>query len=75
MQPFKALLFWEIDMIELAKALAIIDEQRGLILAERKQHTKGSDQYLSLSRRLDLCNKIKRRLALVSDSDQIPLGL
>lgn len=61
--------------ISLSKALAIIDEHRGKILAERKQHTKGSDIYTSLSRRLDLLNKLKKEFSLVSDTDQIPLGL
>jgi hypothetical protein len=61
--------------ISLSKAFAIIDAHRGKILQERRQFTKGTDNYTSLSRRLDLLNKLKREFALVSDSDQIPLGL
>lgn len=61
--------------ISLDKALAIIDEHRGRILAERKQFTKGTDNYTSLSRRLDLLNRLKRELSLVPNTDQIPLGL
>jgi hypothetical protein len=62
-------------MIEIATAFKIIDEHRGAILSERKQHVKGTDIYGSLSRRLDLLNKLKRQFADVSDSDQRPLGL
>lgn len=62
-------------MISIAKAFAIIDAHRGKILAERKQHTKGSDIYTSLSRRLDLLNKLKKEFSLVSDTDEPPLGL
>jgi hypothetical protein len=61
--------------ISLDKALAIMDEHRGRILKERKQFTKGTDNYMSLSRRLDLLNRLKRELALVPDTDQRPLGL
>jgi hypothetical protein len=62
-------------MISLAKALAIIDQHRGEILKERKQHTKGTDGYGSLSRRLDLLNRLKREFCDLPDADQIPLGL
>lgn len=62
-------------MIELSKVLAILDEHRGKLLKERKQHIKGTDQYGSLSRRLDLLNKLKKEFSIVSDTDQIPLGL
>jgi hypothetical protein len=61
--------------ISLSKVLSIIDAHRGKILAERKQHIKGTDGYGSLSRRLDLLNRLKKEFALVSDSEQIPLGL
>lgn len=61
--------------IDLDKAYAIIDEYRGRILKERKQFVKGTDNYTSLSRRLDLLNRLKKEFAIVSDSDQIPLGL
>jgi hypothetical protein len=61
--------------ISLDTAYAIIDHHRGKVLAERKQFTKGTDNYTSLSRRLDLLNRLKREFALVSDSDQLPLGL
>lgn len=61
--------------ISLSKALAIIDAHRGRLLKERKQFTKGTDNYTSLSRRLDLCNTIKRELALVSDAEQLALGV
>jgi hypothetical protein len=62
-------------MIELAKALAIIDAHRGRILKERRQFTKGTDNYTSLSRRLDLCNSLKRELSDLLDTDERPLGL
>lgn len=62
-------------MINLAAVLAIIDKHRGAILAERKQHVKGTDGYGSLSRRLDLLNRLKKEISLVSDTDQLPLGL
>lgn len=61
--------------IPLAKAYAIIDAHRGRILTERRQFTKGTDNYTSLSRRLDLLNRLKREFALVSDTDEPPLGL
>lgn len=63
------------SQISINKILAILDEHRGRILKERKQHTKGTDLYNSLSRRLDLLNQLKREYSLVSDTDQIPLGL
>jgi hypothetical protein len=61
--------------IQLAKALAIIDQHRGEILKERKQHVKGTDQYGSLSRRLALLNQLKKEFSHLPDTDQIPLGL
>jgi len=61
--------------ISLSKALAIMDDHRGRILKERKHFTKGTDNYTSLSRRLDLLNRLKKELSLVSDTDQRPLGL
>lgn len=61
--------------IELSQAFAIIDAYRGRILAERKQFTKGTDNYTSLSRRLDLLNRLKKEFSHLSDSEQIPLGL
>jgi hypothetical protein len=64
-----------VTQITLDKALAIIDEHRGRVLAERKQFVKGTDNYTSLSRRLDLLNRLKKEFSIVSDSDQIPLGL
>lgn len=62
-------------LISLSEVYKIIDEHRGAILAERKQHVKGADIYTSLSRRLDLLNKLKRQFADVLDADQKPLGL
>lgn len=62
-------------MIELAKALAIIDGHRGKLLTERKQHTKGTDDYGSLSRRLDLLNTLKRELSALPDTDEPTLGV
>ncbi len=61
--------------LSLSDAYAIIDKYRGKILTEREQHTKGTDNYTSLSRRLDLLNRLKKEFALVSDSDQLPLGV
>lgn len=55
--------------------LLIIDDHRGELLKERKQHTKGTDIYNSLSRRLDLLNKLKRQFSIVLDTDEKPLGL
>lgn len=62
-------------LISLSKAYAIIDEWRGRILSERRQFIKGTDNYTSLSRRLDLLNRLKRQFADVSEDDQKPLGL
>lgn len=62
-------------LISLSEVYRIIDDHRGDILAERKQHVKGTDIYGSLSRRLDLLNKLKRQFADVLDTDQKPLGL
>ena len=59
----------------LGKILSLIDDHRGRILTERKQFTKGTDNYTSLSRRLDLLNRLKMEISLVFDTDQIPLGL
>lgn len=67
--------------ISLGKAYAIIDEERGKLLKERKKYktnnfySDDADKYEELSNRLRLLNKLKRQFALVSDSDQIPLGL
>lgn len=61
--------------IDLGRAFKIIDEYRGRLLKERKQFTKGTDNYTSLSRRLDLLNKLKKEFALVSDTNEPPLGL
>jgi hypothetical protein len=61
--------------ISLSKALAILDQHRGEILKERKQHVKGTDGYGSLSRRLDLLNRLKKEFANLPDTDQLPLGL
>jgi hypothetical protein len=61
--------------ILLSKVLAVLDEHRGAILKERKQFTKGTDNYTSLSRRLDLLNKLKKEFSHLPDTDQIPLGL
>lgn len=61
--------------VSLDKIYEIIDAHRGKILKERKQFVKGTDNYTSLSRRLDLCNRLKKEFALVSDAEQIPLGL
>jgi hypothetical protein len=62
-------------LLNLEAVLSIIDGHRGSILAERKQHTKGTDGYGSLSRRLDLLNRLKKEISLVSDADQRSLGL
>jgi hypothetical protein len=61
--------------IGLSKALAIIDQHRGEILKERKQHTKGTDGYGSLSRRLDLLNRLKKEFTHLPDTDEPALGL
>lgn len=62
-------------MIELATVLVILDGYRGLILKERRQFTKGTDNYTSLSRRLDLLNRLKKEFSNVSDTDEPTLGL
>ena len=61
--------------IDLSKAYAIIDEHRGRILTTRKSCTKGYEMYTVCSAKLRLLNQLKKELALVSDADQIPLGL
>lgn len=61
--------------IQLAKALVIIDQHRGEILKERKQHIKGTDGYGSLSRRLDLLNRLKKEFHNLLDANQLSLGV
>lgn len=62
-------------LIDRGIVFSIIDEFRGKLLAERKQHVKGTDGYGSLSRRLDLLNRLKKEITIVSDSEQKSLGL
>jgi hypothetical protein len=59
----------------LDKTFAIIDERRGKILALRKEWPKGSEDYRHYSTLLRLLNGLKKEFALVSDADQLPLGL
>lgn len=61
--------------IQLTKALVIIDQHRGEILKERKQHIKGTDGYGSLSRRLDLLNRLKKEFHNLLDTDEPALFL
>lgn len=61
--------------VSLDKIYEIIDAHRGKILKERKQFTKGSANYEWCSYSLRTLNTLKKEFALVSDSDQIPLGL
>lgn len=63
--------------ISLSKVYAIIDEERGKLLplydmAGMNGHFSEHD---SLKQRLRLLNNLKRKFALVSDADQLPLGL
>jgi hypothetical protein len=59
----------------LSKALAIIDAERGDVLAIRKNYEKGTELYRQCSARLRLLNKLKKEFSLVSDAEQLPLGL
>jgi hypothetical protein len=61
--------------ISLSKVYAIIDARRGDILDIRKHYEKGSELYRQCSARLRLLNELKKEFAIVSDADQIPLGL
>jgi hypothetical protein len=61
--------------ISLSKALAIIDKHRGEVLSERANHEKGSPAYSECSDELRRLNRLKKEFALVSDTDQLPLGL
>jgi hypothetical protein len=62
-------------MISLSKVLSVLDEHRGVILKERKQHIKGTDGYGSLSRRLDLLNRLKKEFSNLPDTDEPTLGV
>lgn len=59
----------------LSKAYAIIDHKRGEILKQRRETEKGSPMRSTFNSVLHHLNQLKKELALVSDSDQIPLGL
>jgi hypothetical protein len=61
--------------ISLSKVYTIIDEERGEVLETRRLLSKGSLSYLSCSLRLRMLNRLKRKFALVSDADQLSLGL
>jgi hypothetical protein len=61
--------------ISLSKALAILDAHRGDVLDQRKLYVKGTARYVEQSVILRRINQIKKELALVSDADQLPLGL
>lgn len=61
--------------ISLSKVLAIIDDHRGDVLDIRNNYTKGTELYRQCSARLRLLNNLKKEFALVSDADQLPLGL
>jgi hypothetical protein len=64
-----------VTQISLSRALAIIDEHRGDVLDIRKSYEKGTELYRQCSARLRLLNNLKKEFALVSDADQLPLGL
>jgi hypothetical protein len=61
--------------ISLSKAYAIIDDKRGKCLHWRSKTTKGTPQYEQFSYALRILNALKKEFALVSDADQLPLGL
>lgn len=71
-----------LTQISLSKAYAIIDEERGIFLkkieelAPRYQDDReAQDHTFFYKDQLRLLNKLKRKFALVSDADQLPLGL
>jgi hypothetical protein len=64
-----------VTQISLSKAFVFIDEERGRFLRERGKFAKGSSEYRMFSSFLKSLNRIKKELALVSDADQLPLGL
>lgn len=71
-------MYGEIDLsnrVSLPAVLAIIDTERGEVLDIRKNYEKGSELYRQCSARLRLLNKLKKEFSLVSDAEQLPLGL
>lgn len=61
--------------IPLSKAYAIIDKKRGILLTIRKPYEKYHPIRLEINGKLRLLNDLKKEFALVSDADQLPLGL
>lgn len=61
--------------ISLSKVYAIIDEERGRWLSVRKPYPRFHPIRTEVNSKLRLLNKLKERFALVSDADQLPLGL
>lgn len=61
--------------ISLSNSLALIDQQRGEVLKQRREYEKGSAVYSCYSEMLRRLNRLKKELALVSDSDQLSLGM
>jgi hypothetical protein len=58
-----------------SKALALIDEARGKILASRSGFPKGSLHYNDCSLLLRYLNRLKKEFTDLLDTDEPPLGL
>lgn len=61
--------------ISLSKALALIDHNRGQWLKVRGSYEKSDECYRLCSAALRMLNVLKKELSIVSDADQLPLGL
>jgi hypothetical protein len=64
-----------VTQISLSKVYAVIDAHRGRWLDIRKNYDKYHPIRLSCNSHLRLLNKLKKEFALVSDAEQLPLGL
>lgn len=60
---------------KLDEIMLILDEQRGRFLELRKMEEKDSDEYKRYSSMMRLINSLKKQIANVFDTDQLPLGL
>lgn len=60
---------------KLDEIMLILDEQRGRFLELRKMEDKDSDEYKRYSSMMRLINSLKKQIANVFDTDQLPLGL
>lgn len=60
---------------KLDEIMIILDEQRGRFLELRKMEEKDSDEYKRYSSMMRLINSLKKQIANVFDTDQLPLGL